>query len=166
VTNFADDFSCWQFTMLAAFTNGFTESGFEIGPAVQMNVILAANAGMGIINRGGNFVSFVASQGGALSVDTQIANTTLNGASYDVGDWHVYTLRILGATSSSEAVCKVYSDGVLRTTQAWGAGTLLPGQAGGVNLGWNVSVGSRGGDWYLAVCGLSVSSAATEAGLP
>lgn len=165
-TDFRDDFSCWQVTLVAAFTSGGNESGMEVGPLANMDMILANKPGIGIVMRAANSMSLIACQGGALTVDTQIANTTLNGALFDVADWHVYKLRILGATVGSEAVCKAFSDGVLRTTQAWGAGTLLPGQASGASLGWGVSVGSRAGDWYLAVGGLSVSCAATEAGLP
>lgn len=165
-TNFADDFSCWQFTLVAAFTSAGNEAGLEIGPAVGLNMVLASNAGIGIVPRAANSMSLIACQGAGLTIDQQIANVALDGATFDVADWHVYTMRILGATASSEAVLKVYADGTLRTTKAWGAGTLLPGQAGGVNLGWNVSVGSRAADWYLAIGGLSVSAAATEAGLP
>lgn len=166
VTNFRDDFACWSFTLVAAFTSGGTEAGIQIGPNVQMNMVTANNPGVGIAMRAANSMSFIACQGGALTVDTQIANTTLDGGTFDVGDWHVYKIVILGANVSSEAVCKVYADGTLRTTRSWGAGTLLPGQASGVNLGWNVSVGSRLGDWYLAICGLNVACAATESGLP
>ncbi len=166
VTSFADDFSCWQFTLVAAFTSGGNEAGMEIGPNARMGMIVTADPGIGFVVRAANSMSLIACQGGALTVDQQIANVALNGALYDSADWHVYTLRIIGATAATEAQCKAYSDGVLRTTVAWGAGTLLPGQASGANLGWGVSVGSRAGDWYLAVGGLSVSAAATEAGLP
>jgi hypothetical protein len=166
VTGFRDDFSCWQVTLVAAFTSGGTESGIEIGPNARLQMILASDPGIGLVVRAANSLSLIACQGAALTIDQQIANTTLNGALYDSADWHVYTLRILGATVSSEAVLKVYADGLLTATKSWGAGTLLPGQAQGVNLGWGVSVGARLGDWYLAIGGLSVSAAATEAGLP
>lgn len=165
-TNFRDDFSCWQVTLVAAFTSGGAEAGMEIGPNARLQVILASDPGIGFVMRAANSMSLIASQGAGLTIDQQIANTTLDGGTFDVADWHVYTMRILGATSSAEAALKVYADGTLRTTKSWGAGTLLPGQASGANIGWGVSVGSRTGDWYLAIGGLSVSCAATEAGLP
>ncbi len=164
--NFQDDFACWQVTMLAAIANGGTETGFEIGPALQLNIQLAANDGIGFISRAANSMSIIARQGGALTIDQQIANTTLNGASFDLADWHVYTLRLIGATAASEASAKVIVDGLPVTSFNWGAGTLLPGQASGTALAYNLSVGSRAGDMYLAVCGLSLSAAATEQGLP
>lgn len=164
-TLFADDYGCWSFTFLAAFASGGNEAGFEIGPAANMDIILASRPGIGIVQRAANSMSVIACQGAALTIDQQIANTTINGALFDVADWHVYKLVIVGATQTTEAVCKVFSDGTQRTSFNWGAGTLLPGQASGVNLGWNVSVGSRAGDMYLAIGGLSVCAAATEAGL-
>lgn len=166
VTTFQDDFSCWQVTFVAAVASGGNECGMEIGPAANMDIVLASRPGIGFVVRAANSMSLVACQGGGLTVDTQIANTTLNGPLFDLADWHVYTLRILGATASAEGVCKAFSDGVLRTTQSWGAGTLLPGQSSAASMGWGVSVGSRAGDMYLSIGGLSVSCAATEAGLP
>jgi hypothetical protein len=165
VSLFADDFSCWSFTLLAAFTSGGNDAAFAVGPNAQVNLVIAANPGIGLAMRAANSMSVIACQGGGLTVDQQIANTTLNGASFDVADWHVYKLVIVGATNTTEAVLKAYSDGIQRASFSWGAGTLLPGQASGVNLGWNISVGSRAADWYLAVGGLSVAAAATEAGL-
>jgi hypothetical protein len=165
VTDFADDFSCWQVTFVAAVANGGNEVGMEIGPNARMGMIVTSDPGIGFVVRAANSMSLIACQGGGLTIDEQIANTTLNGATFDLADWHVYTMRILGATVSSEAILKVYSDGILRTTKAWGAGTLLPGQASATQLAWGVSCGCRAGDMYLAVGGLSVSAAATEAGL-
>src|SRR5690349_10910461 len=49
--DFRDDFGCWQITMLAAIASGGTETGFEVGPNTQMNVILSAAPGIGIVCR-------------------------------------------------------------------------------------------------------------------
>jgi hypothetical protein len=166
VTTYQDDFRCWQFTFIGAWTTGGTEAGLEIGPGVvNMAMFTTLNDGVGILMRAANQVNVCVRQSGVLTADTAIASTAINGASYDIADWHVYQIRIIGATPSTDAQLKVLSDGIVRQTFSWGAGTILPSMAQGTGLGWSVSIGSRLGDWYLAQTGMNISAAATEAGL-
>ena len=160
---FQDDYRCWRIMATLAADNGFNNSadnGLVIGPVTDFNTVVAVNDGVcfrpltltswGVFIRQNNVVTF----------DQAVASNT------DVTQFNTVEFRIIGATSTTDASLKAYYNGVKVQTWSWGAGSILPGFANGISLGWNMALGNRGATaMYMPMAGCRVIAAATEAGL-
>lgn len=171
-STYNEDFRCWRVAAIIAVdaVTASADSGLEIGPNVQHDFLSGTPAGFRVGPSGTSTalarVSARQTAGLAITIDQTFA--TVGGIAIDVTDWHCYEMRFIGATSSRDGVFKALIDGNVVLSANWGAGTLLNTDfTGGGQVGYRITVGNRGivGSTYLAMCGLTVAAAATEAAL-
>lgn len=160
---FQDDFRCWRIVLVAAYDHGIlnnTDLGLEVGPGFNYNILVTPNSGLAVRPSSNTTAGVVASTGGAPTIQQDVAT------GLDVADWNAYEMRIIGATLTTDAIWKVFINGVHVFEESW-TGGRLPTMASGASLGYSVGVGNRGATTaaYTAIAGLHVSAAATEEGL-
>lgn len=83
-------------------------------------------------------------------------------------DFHCYEIRILGATATSDAVCKVLIDNVVKFQQTWAPGTILPtpNSPGGNNFnGFSTNIQCQGAGQEIDVALYRCQWAPTETAL-
>jgi len=159
---FQDDYRCWQISAIMAFDSaGPSDIGLSVGPAMNFDVVLNGQLGFIVMPLSLTTVGVkVRKTAGPFSIEQTLKTN------FDITQWHLYQMRFIGATQTTEALFKVLIDSTPLFQASW-AGGLLPGfTAGASAIGYGVALGNRGGAGaYLPMAGWNIAAAATEAGL-
>jgi hypothetical protein len=174
-----DDFQCWRVSAIMAFQNPAAaivgNVGISLCPGLNTSPRLLLQPGLvlGPIGPNAIGVAIVQTAGVAPTFDGAIAAAAQPA---DLTDWNHYEIRVVGASQRGHARVTVYVNGLAGGSWSWGPGTILfpnydvvSGLMGCSNAVLNrtpyASLATGGYSAYLAIAGMEVVGAPTEAAL-